>query len=325
MGFNQPIVASLVSVFDSRVQGREKYKTMNYIDQQFEAFASSFYVMELIGLAFLVLILAETAWDLYTKKRPSYGESAGNILMAVGNHFLERTTYGLVFILGVFIAQSFAFASIPHAWWSWVLAILVADLTYYWMHRLEHEIRILWAYHSVHHSSPEFNLTTSLRLAWIEGAIEWLFFVPMVLMGFSAIQTIIGISIVVLYQTWIHTERVGKLGWADRIFNTPSVHRVHHGSNKQYHDKNYGGILILWDRLFGTYKTEEEKVIYGITTPVGTWNPIALNVHEFWQIAKDVRNAKSIGDAFSHVFKSPGWKPETQIDNQSQSSGRKNR
>ena len=154
------------------------------------------------------------------------------------------------FILGLFVVEPFAPFSIPFTWWSWIAAVLVADLTYYWMHRIEHEVSFFWAYHSVHHSSPEFNLTTGLRLAWIEGLIEWLFFIPMIMMGFEVTQTIIAISIVVAYQTWIHTEKIDKLGWADRIFNTPSVHRVHHGSNAKYIDKNYGGILMVWDRMF---------------------------------------------------------------------------
>ena len=287
---------------------------MDYIERQFEAFAGTFDVLELIGLLFLVIIVAETAWDLFTKKRTGFGETVANFIIATGNHFLDRTVYGLVFILGLFITQTYALAAITPTWWSWILAVLTADLTYYWMHRFEHETRVLWAYHSVHHSSPEFNLTTSLRLAWIEGLVEWIFFVPMILVGFSAVQTIIALAIVVSYQTWIHTEKIGKLGWADRVFNTPSVHRVHHGSNKQYHDKNYGGILILWDRLFGTYKTEEEKVVYGITTPIGTWNPLIVNVHEFWQIAKDVWHAKSIRDAFGYVFRQPGWAPNARPD-----------
>ncbi len=285
---------------------------MDYIDQQFAAFSASFRVMEIIGLAFLVVILGETAWDFYIKKRTDIKESAANFAIATGNHLLERTLYGLVFVLGLFITQSFAFTTIQETWWSWIMALLAADLTYYWMHRCEHRVRILWAYHSVHHSSPEFNLTTGLRLAWIEGAIEWLFFVPMVLVGFSAIQTIIALSIVVLYQTWIHTEKIGKLAWADRFFNTPSAHRVHHGSNKQYHDKNYGGILMVWDRLFGTYKSEDGKVVYGITTPIRTSNPVIINIHEFWQITKDVWQARNISDALSFIFRPPDWKPDAE-------------
>lgn len=196
------------------------------------------------------------------------------------------------------------------------MALLAADLTYYWMHRFEHEVRILWAYHSVHHSSPEFNLTTALRLAWIEGLVGWVFFVPTILIGFSAIQTIIAITVVVLYQTWIHTEKIGKLGWIDTVFNTPSVHRVHRASNKQNHDKNYGGILMVWDRLFGTYKAEDEQVTYGITTPIDTWNPLVINFHEFYKIARERWQAKCMSEAIDYVLRSPGWKPDapTSID-----------
>lgn len=287
---------------------------MSGIEQDFIDFAQVFALLELVGLGFLIAILIETAWDIYSKRRPGYGESLANFLIATGNHLLERTAFGLVFIIGLYVAQNGAIFTIPSTWWSWVLALLIADLTYYWMHRFEHEVRVLWAYHSVHHSSPEFNLSTGLRLAWIEGAIEWVFFVPMILLGFSAVQTLVAISIVVLYQTWIHTEKIGKLGWVDDVFNTPSLHRVHHGSNKQYHDKNYGGILIVWDRLFGTYQRENEKVVYGITTPLNTWNPVTINFYEFCQIGKDAWGADTMGNKLKVLFGPPGWKPNHRSD-----------
>ncbi|WP_424947131.1 sterol desaturase family protein [Candidatus Spongiihabitans sp.] len=289
---------------------------MNAIDAQFAAFADTFAVLELIGLIFLLAIVSETLWDILTGQRKKLGQTVANFAIALGNHFLERTLYGLVFIFGLFLAAPFAPFSIPITWWSWALALIAADLTYYWMHRWEHEIRILWAYHSVHHSSSEFNLTTGLRLAWVEGLIEWVFFVPMILIGFDVVQTIIALVIVVAYQTWIHTEKIGKLGWADRIFNTPSVHRVHHGSNRKYIDKNYGGILIVWDRLFGTYQAEEEKVIYGLTYLLGTSNPLTINVHEYWQIIKDARRSKNIHELFGYVFRPPGWKPNNRLQNE---------
>ena len=287
---------------------------MNNIELEFDAYVGVFEVLEAIGLFFLVVIVLETAWDLLTRKRMGFAETATNFAIALGNAFLERTVFGLVFVVGLVAAQTFAVTLIPVTWWTWLLALLAADFTYYWMHRFEHEIRILWAYHSVHHSSPEFNLTTALRLAWIEGAIEWLFFVPMILIGFSVAQTILALLFVVTYQTWIHTEKVGKLGWLDKLINTPSVHRVHHASNKHYHDKNYGGVLMVWDRLFGTYCSEQEKVAYGITTPLGTSNPFTVNFYEFWQIAKAVRGAKSLGHAFGYLFKRPGWKPHQSFD-----------
>lgn len=225
---------------------------MDPIETEFAAYSNTFQVLEIIGLIFLVAIISETVWDTLTGDRKRFGETFANFAIAVGNALLERTAYGLVFVVGLILALPLAMFEMPATWWSWALALLMADFTYYWMHRWEHEVRILWAHHSVHHSSPEYNLTTALRLAWVEALIEWLFFVPMILLGFSVVQTIIAILIVVSYQTWIHTEKIGKLGWLDKVFNTPSVHRVHHGSNAQYIDKNYGGILIVWDRMFGT-------------------------------------------------------------------------
>ena len=131
----------------------------------------------------------------------------------------------------------------------------------------------------------------------------------MILLGFSVSQTVVAILVVVTYQTWIHTERVGKLGWLDKVFNTPSVHRVHHASNKHYHDKNFGGILMLWDQLFGTYQAEEDRIVYGITTPVGSANPITINFHEYMAIARDALRAGSWREAFGYIFRGPGWQP----------------
>ncbi len=286
-----------------------KAKVMDHIETSFNAFSSTFETLELIGLGFLILIIFETIWDYFSGVRKTMGETFANFSIAIGNILLERTIYGLVFILGLFVAKEFVPYSLPFTWWSWIMAIVVADFSYYWMHRLEHESRFFWAYHSVHHSSPEFNLTTGLRLAWIEGLIEWVFFVPMIILGFEVTQTIIALSIVVLYQTWIHTEKIDKLGWADNIFNTPSVHRVHHGSNPAYIDKNYGGILIVWDRIFGTYQAEEGKVIYGLTTAIETVNPFKVNVFEYIAILKDLRKSNSFQQTLCYLFKRPGWKP----------------
>ena len=277
---------------------------------RFNAFSETFEILELIGLIFLIAIVSEAMWDIFSGRRAK-GETFANFGIAIANHLLDRTLYGLVFILGLFIVEQFIPWKIPLTEWSWAIALILADLTYYWMHRWEHEIRILWSYHSVHHSSPEYNLTTSLRLAWIEGLIEWIFFVPMILLGFDVVQTLIALFVVVIYQTWIHTERIGRLGWADRIFNTPSVHRVHHGANPKYIDKNYGGILIIWDRLFGTYQAEQEPVIYGLTKQIGSINPIIINFYEVWQIAKDVMRSQRVSHALGYVFGKPGWHPST--------------
>jgi len=287
-----------------------KETVVDPVEAQFNAFSGTFEIFTIAGLVFLLAVAIETLWDVVTGKRPRLGETASNSVIALVSFVLELTAFGLVFVIGLIIVTPFALFEIPYTWWSWVLAVLLADFTYYWMHRIEHEVRILWAYHSVHHSSPEFNFSTALRLAWIESLFEWVFFVPMILAGFDLVQTIIAIFVVVAYQNWIHTQKVGKLGWLDRVFNTPSVHRVHHGCNANYLDKNYGGILIIWDRLFGTYEPEGEKVIYGITEPVNSINPLVINFCEYWRIAKDVMGSKTVGEAFGYLFRGPGWAPE---------------
>lgn len=283
---------------------------MNAIETRFDQYSATFEILGYIGAFFLALTIIETIWDLAKGTRKGWKETAANFAIALGNALLERTAFGLVFLAGLLITEPFAFGSFSHNWQTWLLALIAADFTYYWMHRFEHEIRLFWAYHSVHHSSPEYNLTTAMRLAWIEGLFEWLFFIPMILIGFDVVQTAISLIVVVVYQTWIHTEKIAKLGVLDKIFNTPSVHRVHHGSNEKYLDKNYGGILIIWDRMFGTFQEEDEKVVYGTTNPLGTSNPLTINVSEYASIFKDSLNSGKIKNIFGYVFGRPGWQPQ---------------
>jgi sterol desaturase/sphingolipid hydroxylase (fatty acid hydroxylase superfamily) len=285
------------------------------LDARFLVYADLFDILGIISIGFLILIAMETVWDILTGRRGKIRETLANAAIAVGNFLLDRTVFGLSFIIGLSVTSALAFFIIPLTWWSWVLAVIAADFTYYWMHRIEHETRILWAYHSVHHSSPEYNLTTSLRLSWAEGLFEWMFFVPMILLGFDLVQTFAALLIVVIYQTWPHTEKIGKLGWADRVFNTPSVHRVHHGSNGDFLDKNYGGILIIWDRMFGTYQVEDAKVIYGVIDPIRSSNPFVINFHEYWQLLKNIRRASTFGDVFGYLFRKPGWVPGSDGEN----------
>lgn len=282
---------------------------MDPLETQFAAYASIFQTLEILGLAFLVALTSETVWDVIRGNRKTLRETFANAAIAIVSALLESTAYGLVFIIGLLLVTPSALFEIPMGWWSILLAVLAADFTYYWMHRCEHEIRLFWANHSVHHSSPEFNFTTALRISWVDGLIEWLFFIPMILIGFDLVHTVIGLVIVVAYQSWIHTEKIGKLGWLDKIFNTPSVHRVHHGTNAQYIDKNYGGILIVWDRLFGTYAAETEMVTFGITTPIGSHNPLVINFKEYAALFRDVRQAKDWKAAFGYVTGAPGWTP----------------
>ncbi len=283
---------------------------MDNLELRFDAVAGTLEILGLYSLAMIALAIIEILWDLVFKRRSGWKETAANITIAAVYNLLERSAYGAVFIVALAIAESFVPYRLPVNAWTWVAALLLADFTYYWMHRFEHRVRVLWAYHSVHHSSPEFNLTTAYRLAWVESLVEWVFFLPMILLGFDLVQTLLVLFVVVAYQTWIQTQKIGRLGWLDKVFNTPSVHRVHHGANPAYLDKNYGGILILWDRLFGTYQAETEPVIFGITKPLETANPITINFGEFLAIARDCLRAKSLGDAWSYLVKPPGWAPK---------------
>ena len=257
----------------------------------------------------ICLIVIETLIDLITSKKRRWKDTGANFLIFITNKLLGNTIVGSIGVICLMPFYWLIPLSIPMNLLTWVLAFFAADLTYYWMHRIEHEKRILWALHSVHHSSKDYNLSVSFRLSVIEGLIEWIFLIPMVLIGFSPFQAIIGLILVAQFQTWIHTERIGKLGWLDKIFNTPSVHRVHHGSNKKYLDKNYGGVLIIWDHLFGTYQKEEEKVFYGLTKNINTNNPILINTIEFKGIIKDLKKCKSWKDRIKIIFGNLTWRP----------------
>ena len=266
--------------------------------------------IEILTLVFLLVLASETVWDRFAGYRHSLSETGANLVIGLVYGLLERTAYGLIIVVAVFLAEPFALWDLPMNGWTWLLAVVAADLTYYWMHRSEHRVRLFWTYHSVHHSSPEFNFTTALRLAWTEALFEWMFFIPMVIVGIDPVQVIGGLAVVVAYQSWIHTEKVRRLGWLEGILNTPSHHRVHHGSNPEYLDKNYGGILIVWDRLFGTYTPERAKVVYGITDPLDTSNPITINFRDFYRLGRDALNAPSFSLALKTFLKPPGWKPE---------------
>ena len=195
------------------------------------------------------------------------------------------------------------------AWYTWVIAIVGVDLLYYAYHRMAHRVRLIWATHQAHHSSQYFNFATALRQKWnISGDVFLRALLP--LFGVPPWIVFASFSINLIYQFWIHTERIGKL-WRpiEFIFNTPSHHRVHHGMDQEYLDKNYGGIFILWDRLFGSFHAETVRPHYGLTTQVDTFNIWTLQTHEYVAIARDVRRAHRTRDKLGYVFGPPGWAP----------------
>jgi sterol desaturase/sphingolipid hydroxylase (fatty acid hydroxylase superfamily) len=188
-------------------------------------------------------------------------------------------------------------------------ALLAWDFCYYWSHRWQHEKRIFWANHVTHHSSEHYNLSTALRQPWSGFLMAWVY-LPMPLLGFTPAQVAKAGQLDLLYQYWIHTEAIDRLPRpAEAVLNTPSHHRVHHGANPQYLDKNYGGILIVFDKLFGTFEPEVRRIKYGLTKNIDTYNPVRIAYHEFADIARDVRRAKGLKAKVGHVWNRPGWVP----------------
>ncbi|MFR9776559.1 sterol desaturase family protein [Micromonospora sp. MS34] len=197
----------------------------------------------------------------------------------------------------------------PGNWWTWVIVFFADDIAYYWFHRLHHEVRVLWASHVVHHSSVYYNLSTALRQSWTP-MTSLPFWLPLALLGIPPWMIFLQQSISLLYQFFLHTERINVLPRpVELIFNTPSHHRVHHGSNAEYLDRNYGGILIVWDRLFGTFEPERAAVRYGLTKNITTYNPLRVATHEFAAIWSDARAARTWRDRLGYVFGRPGWQP----------------
>lgn len=200
------------------------------------------------------------------------------------------------------------------AWWGWVLLFFADDLTFYVWHRSHHRIRFFWATHVVHHSSQHYNLSTALRQDWTPFGVG-LFWIWMPLAGFEPWTIFLAQSWSLLYQFGLHTETIGRLPRpVEFVFNTPSHHRVHHGSQQQYLDKNYGGILIVWDRIFGTFEPEGERVRYGLTKNIDTFNPIRVAFHEYVDIWRDVRRADTWRDRIGYAFRGPGWRPLAEPD-----------
>jgi sterol desaturase/sphingolipid hydroxylase (fatty acid hydroxylase superfamily) len=193
---------------------------------------------------------------------------------------------------------------------AWVACFLGVDLFYYCSHRFSHEVNAGWATHIVHHQSEELNLAVALRQSAFGQIYTWIFYLPLALLGFPPLMFLTLNAVNTLYQFWVHTRLVGKLGPFEWVFNTPSHHRVHHARNPQYIDKNHAGTLIIWDRLFGTFAEEKEECVYGITTPLRSWNPLWANFHYWAELASKARQTRKLGDALRIFTKEPGWQPD---------------
>lgn len=263
---------------------------------------------------FLVTLAIEWAWarrrrDDAAIKGYSRPDTLASLAMGTGNVIIAAVTKLGVVALMVLIYE-YRWFTLPVTWWTFLLLFVVEDLCYYAFHRASHEIRFFWAAHINHHSSQHYNLSTALRQSWTTPFTGPLFWLPLPLLGFPPWMVLTQQAISLLYQYWIHTEAIRRVGWLEHVFNTPSHHRVHHGANPRYLDRNHAGILIIWDKLFGTFEPESEPVRYGLTTNITSHHPVHIAFHEWRAIGADLRRARSLREALLYVFGPPGWSPD---------------
>jgi sterol desaturase/sphingolipid hydroxylase (fatty acid hydroxylase superfamily) len=254
----------------------------------------------------LELVITRVLERDYYRLSDSLNDLSCGILQQLLELFVKTTLFaGYLYLYGRYHLMEVSGTSAA----AWVLCFLGVDFLYYWFHRLSHEVNAFWAAHVVHHQSEDYNLAVALRQGAFQGWFSWFFYLPLALIGFPPLMFLTVSSLNTLYQFWIHTRTIGRLGPLEWVLNTPSNHRVHHGRNPKYIDRNHGGTLIVWDRLFGTYQEEEEEPVYGITSPLRSWNPVWANLHywvELWQTAKGVRRP---ADRLRLFWKPPGWRP----------------
>ncbi len=264
--------------------------------------------------AFIVTMILEGLWArrehrLWNRARVAgydKRDTAASLAMGLGNVIIAGGIKTATFGLWTFLYALAPFR-LPNAWWSWVLLFFADDLCYYAFHRTSHEVRLFWAAHVNHHSSERYNLSTALRQSWTTPLTGIPFWLPLPLLGFQPWMVLTQQAFSLLYQYWLHTESIGRLGPLEWICNTPSHHRVHHGANPEYLDRNHGGILIVWDRLFGTFVPETAPVRYGLTKNLATFHPLSIAFHEWIAMFRDVAAAGSLRAALGYVLGPPGW------------------
>jgi sterol desaturase/sphingolipid hydroxylase (fatty acid hydroxylase superfamily) len=260
---------------------------------------------------FFVMIAIELAFSRRAAEpRYSFQDSITCLSCGIGQQVLEPflRTAGLFAYVALFAHARLATVSATSIG-AWVFLLFAVDLAYYAFHRASHRVNVLWASHVVHHQSEEYNLSVALRQSWIEILIQPLFYLPLAVIGFPPAMFVAMSTLNTLYQFWIHTRAVKKLGWLESFLNTPSHHRVHHGVNPKYIDKNYGGIFIVWDRLFGTFQEEEEEPVYGTVKPLASWNPLWANAEYWFEIAAMARATSRFADRVKVWFMPPEWRP----------------
>ncbi|GAA6137596.1 sterol desaturase family protein [Arenicella sp. 4NH20-0111] len=237
-------------------------------------------------------------------------DSLTSLATGVINQIVNVSKRLIPFTLYVLVEQQFSIFQLGDSWIIWVIAFVLYDFCYYWNHRMGHEINFLWASHVVHHSSEEYNLTTALRQTGT-GFFGVIFYLPLAILGFDPVIILSVGALNLVYQFWVHTRHIGKLGFLEKIFVTPSNHRAHHAQNSVYIDRNYGGVFILWDRLFGSFQEELDShpVIFGITGAVKSWNPLWINAQVYASLLHDAWHTKRWQDKLTIWFRRTGWRP----------------
>ena len=275
-------------------------------------------VIVLAAPVFFLLIALEFAWGV-RQQRNTYRLADAINSISLGMLSQISAVFTRLLRVGLYTAVYASVALVPleearafwTTWYGWLLALVFYDFCYYWLHRMGHEVAVLWAAHVVHHQSQDYNLSTALRQTSSGVLLGWIFYLPMALAGVPPLVFGVVALIDLLYQYWVHTEHVPKLGWFDRWFCSPSNHRVHHAVNDRYLDRNYGGILIVWDRLFGTFQDEDlaEPCVYGTRGALNSWDPLWANAEVYWALAQDAWHTRSWADKLRVWFKPPGWRP----------------
>ena len=260
--------------------------------------------------AFVLLVIAEWYYSYKEQKalyetKDAFSSMAlgiGNVISGFGSKVLVFGAFFLVYKFRIYTLDA-------SLWWVWVLAFFGDDFSYYWFHRSSHHIRFFWASHVVHHTSERYNLAAALRQTWTGNFTgSFVFWLWMPFVGFHPLMVMLLQQVSLIYQFWIHTEAIKKMPAPfEFIFNTPSHHRVHHATNLQYLDRNHAGILIIWDRMFGTFQPEEERPVYGLTKNVNTFNPVRIAFHEWVNLVRDVKRSKSLSNSLKYLLNPPGW------------------
>lgn len=259
---------------------------------------------------FISLFLIEQCILVYQKKPTArVNDGISSVSQGLSEELSKIFFRSWTVVAYIYIYNNWRIANLPwDSLWTWVIAFILVDFGYYWAHRASHEINFLWAAHQVHHSSEEYNLTTALRQSVFQGYFLSVFYLPMAFFAPPSAY-LVHTELNLLYQFWIHTEVIKSLGPLEYIFNTASHHRVHHGRNRYCIDKNYAGVLIIWDRIFGTFEPEDEKVVYGLTHPLNTFEPIYTQLCHFIHIFKTVWEIKGLRNKLYTIIKGPGWYP----------------